>query len=509
MLIGSRVFTRLGDGFLRILSVLLVAAKSNSAMTAGLVLVFRYVCELLINAISGPFIDRLRIRSSLMASDLIRTLLALLLIAAVLSGQSYVTYLILAFLGDFVFMFFMPAADKVVKVSFPTREGTKVLSQVDAANHMSNIGGYMLASYLGTRVGLSSAVLLGPAFFFLSFLLVTRLRLPGESVIDYGKQKGKSFWDRQREGFRYTWASPPLRLLLIGRSLVAVARGAFSVLAVVYLANLAKGLAAYGYFESTQSAGKVIVTALVIPLFFAYRSTFLLTALSELAIALSFFGLNMVNEVTLACIIGALVGAGQAAEAVGIDAIVNRFAEAHIQGRAKSTTSFGSRLSGLVAIALMYLLVDRFGVDARQLFGYLGIFPILGACVFFLGWLSERGTLARLEFVADKDTVGQLTIIAGPCEHRAFTLPAKAVMLGRSHRNDIVLDDDSASRFHAVVRPERGEYVIEDLHSANGVRVNGELLEKAVLAPGSRITLGCTELAFDYAPAEETRPVKR
>jgi hypothetical protein len=41
LLISSRVFTRIGDGFLRILSVLLVASKSKDPMIAGLVLVFK------------------------------------------------------------------------------------------------------------------------------------------------------------------------------------------------------------------------------------------------------------------------------------------------------------------------------------------------------------------------------------------------------------------------------------------------------------------------------------
>jgi MFS family permease len=390
LLISSRVFTRLGDGFLRILSVLLVASKSKDPMIAGLVLVFRYVCEILINAISGPFIDKLRIRTSLMASDLLRTILSLLLVAAVLLGYPYPVYLVLSFLGDFVFIFFKPASDKVVKVNFPVKEGTKVLSQVDAANHFSNIGGYALASLVAGWLGLKMAVLWGPVFFFLSFLLVSRLQLEGESVIDYKKVRKKSYWASQKEGLRYTWGNKPLRLLLMGRSLVAVGRGSFTVLSVVYLAHIAKGLSAYGYFESAQSAGKVVVTALVIPFFFAYRSTFFLTGASLIVIGLAFFGFNLVNDVVLACLVGALVGAGQASEAVGIDAIVNRYSEAHIQGRAKSTTSFGSRLFGLAAIGAVYLLVTTFQVSARTLFGWLCIFPFLGSLVFFQGYSAEK-----------------------------------------------------------------------------------------------------------------------
>jgi MFS family permease len=390
LLICSRVLTRIGDGFLRILSVLLVASKSQDPMIAGLVLVFRYVCEILINAISGPFIDKLRIRTSLMTADLLRTILSLLLVAAVLLGYPYPVYLVLSFLGDFVFIFFKPATDKVVKVNFPVKEGTKVLSQVDAANHFSNIGGYALASLVAGWLGLKMAVLGGPPFFFLSFLLVSRLQLAGESIIDYRKVRKKSYWASQKEGLRYTWGNKPLRLLLMGRSLVAVGRGSFTVLSVVYLANIAKGLSAYGYFESAQSAGKVVVTALVIPFFFAYRSTFFLTGVSLIVIGMAFFGFNLVNDVVLACLVGALVGAGQASEAVGIDAIVNRYSEAHIQGRAKSTTSFGSRVFGLAAMGTVYLLVTTFQVSARTLFGWLGIFPLLGSLVFFLGWSAEK-----------------------------------------------------------------------------------------------------------------------
>ncbi len=390
LLIASRVFTRIGDGFLRILSVLLVAAKSHDPMIAGLVLVFRYVCEILINAISGPFIDKLHIRTSLMAAELLRTILSLLLVAAVLRGYPYPVYLVLSFLGDFVFIFFKPASDKVVKVNFPVKEGTKVLSQVDAANHFSNIAGYALASLVSGWLGLKVAVLWGPPLFFISFLLVTRLRLSGESVIDYQRVRKKSYWASQKEGLRYTWGKKPLRLLLIGRSLVAVGRGSFTVLSVVYLAHMAKGLSSYGYFESAQSAGKVLVTALVIPFFFAYRSTFFLTAVSLLVIGASFFGFNLVNDIYLACLVGVLVGAGQASEAVGIDAMLNRYSEAHIQGRAKSTTSFGSRIFGLAAMGAVYLLVTTFQVSARTLFGWLGIFPVLGSLVFFFGWRAEK-----------------------------------------------------------------------------------------------------------------------
>ena len=143
------------------------------------------------------------------------------------------------------------------------------------------------------------------------------------------------------------------------------------------------------------------MTALVIPLLFARRSTFLLTALSLGAVGLAFFGFNVVHDVVLACAVGAFVGAGQAAQAVGVDAILNRYSSAAIQGRAKSTTSFGSRLSGLAAIGVVYALVTTFDVSPRALFGWLGIFPIVGSFVFVAGWLAERSGQVTTSEVAD------------------------------------------------------------------------------------------------------------
>jgi MFS family permease len=401
LLLLSRLFTRLGDGFLRIVALLLIAAKSNDPLIAGLVLVFRYICEIIINAISGPFIDRLRIRTSLMASDLTRAILTLALIGAVLMGYPYPVYLALSFLGDFVFIFFKPAVDKVVKVSFPVREGTKVLSLVDAANHLSNIGGYALASFMASSLGLKISVFFAPVFFIISFALVSMLRLDGEAVIDYSRVRKKSYWASQKEGLRYTWSNRLLRILLISRSIVAIGRGSFTALSVVYLANIAKGLSAYGYFESAQSSGKVLATAVIIPILFAYQSNFLLMAISLFIIGVAFFCFNLVNSVLLACVVGVMVGVGQAAEAVGIDACINRYSDAHIQGRAKSTTSFGSRIAGLTAIGLVYVLVTAFHVEARTLFSWLGIFPILGAAVSLGGWMAERSHNRQMVWISD------------------------------------------------------------------------------------------------------------
>ncbi len=81
---------------------------------------------------------------------------------------------------------------------------------------------------------------------------------------------------------------------------------------------------------------------------------------------------------------------------------------------------------------------------------------------------------------------------------RRVLVPPPGAVLGRSRECDIVLDDAGVSRRHAEIRPAEDEWVLADLGSTNGVRVNGRALRgKHALQLGDRIDLGNTELVFE------------
>ena len=61
---------------------------------------------------------------------------------------------------------------------------------------------------------------------------------------------------------------------------------------------------------------------------------------------------------------------------------------------------------------------------------------------------------------------------------------------------DLVLHDESVSRQHTRVRQEGESFFIYDLASVNGTFVNGELVTRAPLRDGDRISMGSTELEF-------------
>jgi hypothetical protein len=72
------------------------------------------------------------------------------------------------------------------------------------------------------------------------------------------------------------------------------------------------------------------------------------------------------------------------------------------------------------------------------------------------------------------------------------------VTMGRSRQCDVMVDDPNVSRTHAEVRPRGGSWVLSDLDSTNGSRLNGRRLEgPEVLKPGDEIELGTTVLTFE------------
>ena len=85
-------------------------------------------------------------------------------------------------------------------------------------------------------------------------------------------------------------------------------------------------------------------------------------------------------------------------------------------------------------------------------------------------------------------------------EGRATILGSDGVVMGRSRDCGLVISDENVSRRHAEVRPSGGSWIVRDLGSTNGIRVNGDRVSGAQpLRPGDRIELGLSTVTFEEA----------
>jgi pSer/pThr/pTyr-binding forkhead associated (FHA) protein len=76
-----------------------------------------------------------------------------------------------------------------------------------------------------------------------------------------------------------------------------------------------------------------------------------------------------------------------------------------------------------------------------------------------------------------------------------YLLGEGLINIGRSKKNDIVLDDPTCSRQHAVILVEDGLAFLANLKPANPIFINGrEVKSKTPIRPGDIVEMGETEL---------------
>jgi pSer/pThr/pTyr-binding forkhead associated (FHA) protein len=116
---------------------------------------------------------------------------------------------------------------------------------------------------------------------------------------------------------------------------------------------------------------------------------------------------------------------------------------------------------------------------------------------------QETGSLPRIPdrerrrgAVLPQLAPGRYLAVEDAGETVLLPLDNDVVRVGRSPANDIVLDDASVSRRHALLA-RRGEatYVLDD-RSLNGVRVNGERVSEAPLRDGDALVLGTVAVRY-------------
>ncbi|MFX0202563.1 MAG: FHA domain-containing protein [Candidatus Hodarchaeota archaeon] len=79
---------------------------------------------------------------------------------------------------------------------------------------------------------------------------------------------------------------------------------------------------------------------------------------------------------------------------------------------------------------------------------------------------------------------------------KRYEIRKKAISIGTTSDNDIVLTDKAVSRHHAKIRIEGKKYFIYDMASTNGTRVNGRKITKKWIKEGDSIEMGHTRMTF-------------
>jgi pSer/pThr/pTyr-binding forkhead associated (FHA) protein len=87
-------------------------------------------------------------------------------------------------------------------------------------------------------------------------------------------------------------------------------------------------------------------------------------------------------------------------------------------------------------------------------------------------------------------------VLEGIDRGRVYREVAIPVTIGREEGNSLRLNDERVSRFHAKVQVDGDDYILTDLESTNGTRVNGTAVQIRRLRIGDRVGVGRSLLLF-------------
>ncbi|MCE0522377.1 MAG: FHA domain-containing protein [Methylacidiphilales bacterium] len=90
---------------------------------------------------------------------------------------------------------------------------------------------------------------------------------------------------------------------------------------------------------------------------------------------------------------------------------------------------------------------------------------------------------------------------------KSFDLNSPEITVGRVEDNKIQIEHASVSGHHAVFKLDALDYVIKDLDSTNGTRVNGERITEQKLRRNDILRFGNIELLYDSEHAPPGQPM--
>jgi MFS family permease len=359
----SRTISATGTGAGRVALVLLVAPSGPG--TVGLVLLCTAVPQLL-GPVAGTIADRVDQRPLLACCEAGQGVIYALIAA----GRPPLPALLpLVTATGLLAALMSPAGKSSVPRLVPAARLPQANALLGLAFNMQLVAGPAIGGALAGLAGLTPAFALNAASFFASALLLARL---GPLLPQPGAAHG-GIMAHTWAGLRYAARTQLLRALMLG-TVVFVSFAAIDNVALVFLIQRSLGGSAAGYGAATAAFGAGMAAASLTLAAWANRrpaAHWLVGGISLGAIGTAATGLA--PTIVLACTAQAMAGAGNTADLVGTDTLIQQSVPAGLLGRAFGAVYAAAQLASALAYAAAGPLVALTGPRATFLIAGTGM----------------------------------------------------------------------------------------------------------------------------------------
>ncbi len=236
--------------------------QTESTLAAGGLLVASFAPMVLLGSVAGVFVDRWDRKRTMMATNLIRTVIVLLLLLEASGGWLWVAYIVV-FVQSAIAAFFAPAESALL----PVLAGRDRLGAANSLNVLNNsiakLLGPAVAGVLLGALGLPGVVLADSASFLVAGAMIGFIEVPSlpraEEIKSAARSAWAAFWGEWLDGLRLVGRHSIVSGVFVVALTAAAANSILSALYPAWVKDiLASGPQVFGLLTSAEAVGGLI-----------------------------------------------------------------------------------------------------------------------------------------------------------------------------------------------------------------------------------------------------------
>jgi len=212
----GQVVSALGSAMTHFAFVIWVWEATGEATPLALIALFNAIPAVLVSLFAGAVVDHTSRKRVMILADLGMTIPTVIRLLLLLSGDLQLWHLYLAAAVGGLFAPFQSLAfQAAVTTVVPKSQLTRANGMMSLNEYVSLIGAPVFAGLLLTAAGIEAVLLFDIVTFFIAVICAALVHIPSPTRADSIDQLRRSFLSDAAFGFRYIFARPPLRALLL------------------------------------------------------------------------------------------------------------------------------------------------------------------------------------------------------------------------------------------------------------------------------------------------------
>lgn len=390
----GQLISQVGDSLNKVALLWFVYSLTGSAMKMTMVGLLQTLPPLIFGPLFGVYLDRFPRKPVLIAVDLLRTVMVVLIpVLYAFDALTLDRLYVLVFLNAIVSTIFGPALASTVPLIVPAGQLTSANALLQSTSNIGLLVGPALSGLGIALIGAQNVLYVDAATFLISAICLIPLRVPQETFVPRSDH-APGFVPELLAGFRFVFMEhrTVFNLMAIGTLYSLGTSALVFLLPILAKESLQVGPMELGGLWSALGIGMLIASAWLTSI----KQGDLYSRLKLMAVAMvigasAVFGLRFFHTPALAAMMILMIGGSTAVFTPIVWSVLQELTPQHLLGRVFTTFSTGGMSSAMAGMAGVGWAADTIGLSGAL----LGIAIALLATAVLAAISSRRGIAVR------------------------------------------------------------------------------------------------------------------